>query len=406
MDNKNSLTERQAIFDIVKFIMALMVVAIHSSLFPMVLYPWLRLAVPMFFIISSYFFFGSLCKLETDKDKNRRWWKYVKRNLILYGFWFVLLLPYTLYVQRYFDSGVLRGTFNFIKSLLFGDTFPASWFIQASIVSVTVIFFASKKIKDRYLFALSFLIYCFAVLRSSYWSVVEDVTLINTAYKVYHFAFSAPMFNASSAFIWIVIGKLFAEKKIRINKIFAIVGILMSSVLLYVEWIFVRALNGSFNNDCYLFLIPTAFFAFQLISLIRVSPNDITVFLGKSSTLIYTTHIPTIAVISLLLQRFLSITDNLLVFVLVVILCTAGSYIVLKLEKMRAFRWLKYSHLKMGLASAFAVLTAVQYTQSQFNIKSTPRGAFYVGWDGQISNWGFADAFLLTKRACTNPTDA
>ena len=344
MDNKNSLTERQAIFDIVKFIMALMVVAIHSSLFPMVLYPWLRLAVPMFFIISSYFFFGSLCKLETDKDKNRRWWKYVKRNLILYGFWFVLLLPYTLYVQRYFDSGVLRGTFNFIKSLLFGDTFPASWFIQASIVSVTVIFFASKKIKDRYLFALSFLVYCFAVLRSSYWSVVEDVTLINMAYKVYHFAFSAPMFNASSAFIWIVIGKLFAEKKIRINKIFAIVGILLSSVLLYGEWLFVRALNGSFNNDCYLFLIPTAFFAFQLISLIRVSPNAITVFLGKSSTLIYTTHIPTIAVISLLLQRFLSITDNLLVFVLVVILCTAGSYIVLKLEKLQAFRWLKYSH--------------------------------------------------------------
>ena len=170
------------------------------------------------------------------------------------------------------------------------------------------------------------------------------MTLINMAYKVYHFAFSAPMFNASSAFIWIVIGKLFAEKKIRINKIFAIVGILLSSVLLYGEWLFVRALNGSFNNDCYLFLIPTAFFAFQLISLIRVSPNAITVFLGKSSTLIYTTHIPTIAVISLLLQRFLSITDNLLVFVLVVILCTAGSYIVLKLEKLQAFRWLKYSH--------------------------------------------------------------
>ena len=97
MDNKRSLADRQAIFDIVKFIMALMVVAIHSSLFPMVLYPWLRLAVPMFFIISSYFFFGNLRKVETDKEKNKRLWKYVKRNLILYGFWFVVLLPYTLY---------------------------------------------------------------------------------------------------------------------------------------------------------------------------------------------------------------------------------------------------------------------------------------------------------------------
>ena len=344
MDNKRSLADRQAIFDIVKFIMALMVVAIHSSLFPMVLYPWLRLAVPMFFIISSYFFFGNLRKVETDKEKNKRLWKYVKRNLILYGFWFVVLLPYTLYVRQYFDNGVLSGIFKFIKSLLFASTFPASWFIQASIVSVTVVYFASKKIKNRYLLVLSLLIYGFTIFRSSYWSVIEDVTLINKVYNIYEFIFSSPMYNASAAFVWVVIGKLFAEKKVQINKIFAIVGLLLSSVLLYGEWLCVRILNGSFNNDCYFFLIPTAFFAFQLISLIRVSPNNITDFLGKSSTLIYTTHMPAITVIHFLLKRILQVTNSIFVFVLVVMLCTIGSYIVLKLEKLRAFRWLKYSH--------------------------------------------------------------
>ena len=343
-NNRHSSADRQAIFDIVKFIMALMVVAIHSGLFPMALYPWLRLAVPMFFIISSYFFFGSLRKLETAEEKNRRWWKYVKRNLILYGFWFVCLLPYTLYVNRYFDSGLLRGAYNFVKSLLFGDTFPASWFIQASIVAVTVIFFASKKIKDRYLVALALLIYCFAVFRSGYWSVVADVSLINKVFSGYRFVFSEPMFNASSAFIWVMIGKLFAEKKVQIHKIFAIVGLLLSAVLLYGEWLFVRALNGSFNNDCYLFLIPTALFAFRLISLIKVSPNGVTAFLGKSSTLIYTTHIPTIVGVSLLLQRLFSVTSAPLVFVLVVALCTAGSLVVLTLEKVPALRWLKYAH--------------------------------------------------------------
>lgn len=344
MSNKRSLVTRQAIFDIVKFIMALMVVAIHSSLFPMVLYPWLRLAVPMFFIISSYFFFGNLRKLETDKEKNQRLWKYVKRNLILYSFWFVVLLPYTLYVRQYFDNGVLSGIFKFIKSLLFGSTFPASWFIQASIVSVTVVYFASKKIKNRYLLVLSLLIYGFTVFRSSYWSIIEDVTLINRVYNVYEFIFSSPMFNASSAFIWIIIGKLFAEKKVQMNKIYAIVGLLLSSVLLYGEWLCVRILNGSFNNDCYFFLIPTAFFAFRLISLISVSPNNITDFLGKSSTLIYTTHIPAITVISFLLKRTLPVTNSIFIFVSVVVLCTIGSYVVLKLEKLHAFRWLKYSN--------------------------------------------------------------
>ena len=344
MDNKHFLADRQAIFDIVKFIMALMIVAIHSNLFPMVLYPWLRLAVPMFFIISSYFFFGNLRKLETDKEKKQRLYKYVKRNLILYAFWFVVLLPYTLCVQQYFDNGILIGIIKFIKSLLFGSTFPASWFIQASIVSVTVVFFASKKIKNGYLLVLSLLIYCFAVFRSSYWSVIEDVTLINRVYNGYQFIFSLPMFNASAAFVWVVIGKLFAEKKIQINKKFAIVGLLLSSVLLYGEWLGVRILDGSFNNDCYFSLIPTSFFAFQFISLIKVSPNDITNFLGKSSTLIYTTHMPAIAVIGFLLNRWFSVTDSIWVFVPVVILCTIGSCIVLKLEKLRIFRWFKYSH--------------------------------------------------------------
>ena len=344
MNNQHALKNRQAIFDIVKFIMALMIVAIHSSLFPMVLYPWLRLAVPIFFIISSYFFFGNLRKLETDKEKNQRWWKYIKRNLILYVFWFVVLLPYTLYVRRYFDDGILNGILKFIKSLLFGSTFPASWFIQASIVAVTVVFFASKKIKDRYLLVLSLLVYCFAILRSSYWSVIEDVTLINMVYSGYEMFFSSPMFNASAAFLWIVIGKLFAEEKVQMNKLLAVVGLLLSSALLYGEWLLVRGLDGSFNNDCYFSLIPTSFFAFCLISLIKVSPNNITNFIGKSSTLIYTTHIPVIAMVGALLNRLLSVTDRLWVYVLTVILCVIGSYVVLKLEKKRVFRWLKYSH--------------------------------------------------------------
>ena len=45
---------RYDIFDIVKFVLAIIVIAIHTNLFPQFLYPWLRLAIPLFFIISSY----------------------------------------------------------------------------------------------------------------------------------------------------------------------------------------------------------------------------------------------------------------------------------------------------------------------------------------------------------------
>ena len=41
-------SENYDIFDLVKLILSIMIVAIHTSLFPTILYPWLRLAVPLF----------------------------------------------------------------------------------------------------------------------------------------------------------------------------------------------------------------------------------------------------------------------------------------------------------------------------------------------------------------------
>ena len=342
--DKPILTNRIAIFDIVKFFLSLMVVAIHCELFPLTLYPWLRLAVPLFFVISSYLFFGNLQKCKTVGEKNQKWRKYVKRNIILYLFWLIVLLPYTLYIQQYFAEGVINGILIFTKSLLFGSTFPASWFIQALIVSVTIVFWASKRIKNRYLLVLSLLIYCFAIFKSSYWSLVEELPFLNDIYDGYELVFSSPVFNASSAFVWIVIGKIFAEKKIRISNIFTLIGGLMSAILLYAEWFFVRTINGSFNNDCYFFLIPTVFFLFQFVRHINLSSNKVTRFLGKCSTLVYTTHMPTITVVSFLCRRMGCNLRALIVFTIVAIICTLGSYIVLKIEKHHVFKWLKYSH--------------------------------------------------------------
>lgn len=55
------------ILDLAKFVMSFFVVAIHSELFPTILYPWLRVAVPIFFLISGYILF---CRInETSESK-------------------------------------------------------------------------------------------------------------------------------------------------------------------------------------------------------------------------------------------------------------------------------------------------------------------------------------------------
>ena len=336
--------KRMNVFDLTKYILSLMVVSIHSNLYPMVIYPWVRLAVPLFFIISSYFFFSGLNQAFDNEERTRKLWKYIKRNARLYIFWFIVLLPYTLYIRNYFAEGVWMGMFQFIKSLLFKSTFPASWYIQASIIAVSVIFFVSKKISNFSLFVISSLIYVVVILRSSYFDIVEINPFLNRFYVIYESIFCSPVFNASAAFIWIVIGKYFAENKIKIDSKVSAIGFFISCGFLYGEWTWVRAMNGAYNNDCYFFLLPAAVFAFEILRKIEIAKNKLTVFLGKSSIIIYVTHIPMISVLSYIYNSLFSIRNVVFVFASTIIICTVLSYVIFRLEKYSAFRWLKYSH--------------------------------------------------------------
>lgn len=87
------------VLDLTKLVLSIMIVAIHTSLFPNILYPWLRLAVPLFFIISSFLLFSKVNNVSlTEKDivvKN-----YIIRQLKLYLFWFIILLPLTVIIRK------------------------------------------------------------------------------------------------------------------------------------------------------------------------------------------------------------------------------------------------------------------------------------------------------------------
>ena len=61
-------TKNYDILDLTKLILSIMIVAIHTSLLPTVLYPWLRLAVPLFFIISSFFLFNKVNNSTQDES--------------------------------------------------------------------------------------------------------------------------------------------------------------------------------------------------------------------------------------------------------------------------------------------------------------------------------------------------
>lgn len=331
-------------FDILKYVLSLMIIAIHTQLFPMLLYPWLRIAVPLFFILSSYLFFSKSKKQEEHK-KNVLVHKYIFKNIKYYFFWFILFFPITIYMRRdWYNASIGKLILNIISNSLFSSTFIASWFIVASIWGVFLLS-KTENIKRIYIVISVIIIYFLCCIRSSYYSCFAGNKIINETVSIYESIFTSPVFSFPIALFWMYIGKLFAE--IESSKkfySFCILGIPIFSLALFLEWKFVFILNGSFNNDCYFMLAPLCICIFGIILNCKITFKYAKT-LRKVSTISYPLHATLIPCIGFILEMLNIHTSNqLILFFIVILLCHISTYLILKLENKKYWKFLRYSH--------------------------------------------------------------
>ena len=89
--------------DLLKFILAIMIIAAHCRLFEefsdvKVLADRLfSIAVPLFFAMSAFFFVRKIDSLD-ESGKRKQISKTIRRLIILFGIWYVLMLPMTAYL--------------------------------------------------------------------------------------------------------------------------------------------------------------------------------------------------------------------------------------------------------------------------------------------------------------------
>ena len=303
---------------------SLFVLAIHSSLYPMVLYPWLRIAVPLFFMTSSYFLFSKLHETSADNHKAILK-KFVARNLKLYLCWFVIQLPVLLYTRRIrFSNGFLGGILRLLKSFLFGSTFTASWFIAATVIGVLIIFLLNKILRNDFILLLISLAAFFIVtLESSYNSVIAN-TVLSVAISKYKDVFGGLLYSFPAAIFWIFLGKLFAEQKIKSKSVSLLIALTVCScVALFVEWKFVLSLDGSYNNDSYFTLAPLCILLFICIEKIKPLYWGKSVYFKRASTIIYVTHGSLLPITFKLTSIFFHVRIPLLSFIITLIGCIA-----------------------------------------------------------------------------------
>lgn len=336
--------------DILKLILAILVVCIHTTRVGGALRPIFRIAVPLFFIISSYLFFLKQSKQATVIERKRALWRYVKRILILYFFWFVVLFEPTARARQWFNDFNFGTVLDIVKNFFLSSTFIASWFLIASIVAMVIVWFlAEKKVKDVWLLALGAVLYGVCCLVSNYYFLCLSIPGFESAYSTFTQVFTYPFNSFPVALLFVVMGKILAQRSLHIPIRALRIMLALSLVLIYCEFFFIKYCGTVVCDDCYFALPPLCMSLFMLVG--QSTPMAIsydTTPLRAYSTIIYCSH-ATIAfqvgceLRELLLNpnsfqylAFRFVATFLCVFVL--------SYTILKLEKLKPLSFLRYSH--------------------------------------------------------------
>lgn len=326
------------VFDIVKFILAFVVVGIHT-LGKYGLYPIFRIAVPIFFMISSYLFFskanGSIQYLK----------KFCFRNIKLYLFWFFVLSPVFLPLGGYLNGNLLLNLVKLVVKIIFSSSFAASWYIAALVIGTVIVFFLqNRKIPIQLTLLGGFLFYCLCCFNTNYRNLFGESSIVVIINRLY----PGTIYNSFLVSIfWIALGCYFANNKKEFESRKSLWGFSISIALLLIEYFLVNYFKLAVDNDCYFMLIPTCYYLFKLLLKCDISTLPLkinTKKLRKHSTIIYCIHGSIATILGEYVIHNTEFNRCIILFFSASVISFLISFGILALERRKGFRWLKYAY--------------------------------------------------------------
>ncbi len=276
-------------FDLFKFITSFIIMLVHTnpagqSHFHL-MHPWSRIAIPVFFMISSFLFFGKFDRLP-EEEKKGYLLKFVKRDLILYAFWFIVFLPFTIIYRDYLHKSVAF----FVGSIILGSTFPASWYLIALVIAVVIVAKLDKGIGKFIVPAVGIIFYLLCLGQFTWRPLADRIGFLTKLYEATEIRYANTFFVGV---IWIWLGRVFVRNKERLiavdmKKVAA--AFVLSMLLLFIEdgWLY---RNGYFtdHNDVYLMCLPAGPLFFWIILQLDIHSAHAKT-MRCISTLIYCIH--------------------------------------------------------------------------------------------------------------------
>ena len=312
---------------IYKFILALLVVAIHVEPFSgdLAFYTnncLARIAVPSFFVLSAYFLFDKL--IQNDWDA-KIFWKNEKHLAKYYGIWLLLHSPVILSRLWETATDIPNYIWLIFQAVCLKGPYGALWFLPATMMAVALVYWIGKKMGPYVCFIISFPLFLFAALETEYFSLIKNITWMAIVNDGLVAIFGWLANGLTFGFFFCSIGFYIAYTKdkkrtLQIDMIKAI----LAAILLFVETTIIRDHKLGVSYGAMLFLIPTVYYIVQILLRLPKTTNPSLIskarFLQNLSLLIYPMHFAIMEIMEYILRNEKSYMNN--TFLQYLVVCT------------------------------------------------------------------------------------
>lgn len=259
-----------AAVDNFRLVAALLIVAIHTAPLEsfnetadfLVTYCFGRIGVPFFLMVTGFFVLAPYQKSRPSEIVLRRIGKFLKKTAILYVVSTLLYFPLKIYSGNISDS-----VGGWLKEIFFDGTFYHLWYLPAVLLGCLLIVGLLQFCSPLVMSVLVFVLYVLGVLGDSYYNLISQIPILKTAYEG---VFTVSSYTRNGIFfapIFLWMGVLLANGKIRLSKRQAGIGFAVSLVGMLAEGFVSFHFEWQKHNSMYFLLIPVMFFLFKLLIL-------------------------------------------------------------------------------------------------------------------------------------------
>ena len=319
--------------DIVKLLCAFMVCIIHIQPFSVEvigidslrylnfgLQQYLcRLAVPFYFTAAGFLLF-------------RKADDFILRKSTVKGYCFKILR--------------LLGTWTF---LLFVGGSGQLWYLGALVLAVVILnVLIKRKVSLLFLVIISLASFGVGLLGDSYYGIIEplkDYFIPKLFIVGYETIFSTTRNGLFFGLVFVFLGALFAQRRIVINYVVAIIGLIVSLAVMFVEAFLLKSYSHPKDCNMYVSLLPVTFFLFYLATHLNLKNRSIYCSLRIIGMLIFFLHLFVDFFVKLAIEiakNKTGIDFSAFQFIITIVITTLLAIMIEQLSKKEKFSWLKY----------------------------------------------------------------